>query len=69
MSSRVVLVTLVVGAMGAAAVALATEWQIGRRTVGVDLDASRRWVTLTNVHPNFARAVRAEHHRRPQHQG
>lgn len=68
MSGRVVLVTLVVGAIGAAAVALATEWQIGRRTVGVDLDASRRWVTLTNVHPNFARATRAEQQRRPQHQ-
>lgn len=68
MSSRAVLVTLVVGAIGAAAVALATEWQIGRRAVGVELDASRRWVTLTNVHPNFARAVRAGQQRRSQPQ-
>lgn len=68
MSGRVVLVTALVGAIGAAAVALATEWQIGRRTVGVDLDASRRWVTLTNVHPSFARAVRAGQQRRPQPQ-
>ena len=68
MSGRVVLVTVLVGAIGAAAVALATEWQIGRRTVGVDLDASRRWVTLTNVHPSFARAVRAGQQRRPQPQ-
>ncbi|HEX5945054.1 MAG TPA: hypothetical protein VFY82_02200 [Acidimicrobiales bacterium] len=68
MSGRVVLVTVVVGAIGAAAVALATEWQIGRRTVGVDLDASRRWVTLSNVHPNFARAVRAGQQRRAEHQ-
>ena len=68
MSSRVVLVTVVVGVIGAAAVALATEWQIGRRTVGVELDASRRWVTLTNVHPNFARAVGAGQQRRTEHQ-
>jgi hypothetical protein len=27
--------------------------------VGVSLDASRRWVTLTRVHPAFARAVEA----------
>ena len=27
------------------------------RTVGVGLDASRRWVTLTGVHPEFVRAV------------
>lgn len=29
------------------------------RGVDVDLDASRRWVTLGNVHPEFVRAVEA----------
>jgi hypothetical protein len=34
------------------------EWRRARRTeVKVDLDASRRWVTLSGVHPGFARAV------------
>jgi len=34
--------------------------------IGVALDASRRWVTFTGVHPDFARAVEeqeAELHR------
>ncbi len=32
-----------------------------RLRVGVDLDASRRWVTLSGVHPEFARAVEGQH--------
>ncbi len=52
----------------AAAVALAAyglvevvrgAWRIGRATPSVDLDASRRWVTLRSVHPRFAAAVDA----------
>ena len=34
------------------------EWRIGRGSVGVSLDASRRWVTLDGVHPDFAAACR-----------
>ncbi|HEX3622454.1 MAG TPA: hypothetical protein VHT97_09075 [Acidimicrobiales bacterium] len=30
---------------------------VWRRDVGILLDASRRWVTLTGVHPDFARAA------------
>lgn len=34
------------------------EWhRVRSATVGVTLDASRRWVTLTRVHPAFERAV------------
>lgn len=51
-------------ALGAAGVAVANHWRVGREQVGVDLDASRRWVTLSNVHPAFVRAVRADHQRR-----
>ena len=39
---------------------IVAEWRLGRRSVGVRLDASRRWVTLTGVHPAFAAAC-AEH--------
>ncbi len=42
----------------AACVAGLLEWRRVRSlTVGVALDASRRWVTLSGVHPDFARAV------------
>ena len=34
------------------------EWRRARSaTVGVELDASRRWVTVTRVHPAFERAI------------
>jgi hypothetical protein len=33
---------------------------------GVHLDGSRRWVTLSRVHPAFARAVQAEEATRPR---
>jgi hypothetical protein len=69
MTAQVLLVALLVAAAGAAALAQATEWQLGRRAVGVELDASRRWVTLTNVHPSFVGAVRAEPRNHAQHQG
>ena len=35
------------------------SWRVGQVTVGVDLDASRRWVTLIGVHPRFAAEVQA----------
>ena len=52
-------------AIGAAAAALVWgtveiargAWRIGRLTVRVELDASRRWVTLRSVHPRFAAAA------------
>ena len=50
-------VLLVICALGAILVGL-LEWRRARSsTVGVELDASHRWVTLTRVHPAFERAV------------
>ena len=63
---RVVMAALVVTTVAAGAVALTGQWRIRQQTVGVALDASHRWVTLTNVHPAFARAVRREQQGRPQ---
>jgi len=47
--------TLIVGAV-----------QYDREAVDVSLDASRRWVTLSNVHPQFAAACEADQASRPQ---
>ena len=56
---------LVVGsALVTAAVTVVAEVRLGRASVGVSLDASRRWVTLDGVHPGFAEACRAS---RAQH--
>lgn len=68
MTGRVLLVTLVSATVAAVVSALAENWRIGRETVKVDLDASRRWVTLRNVHPAFAAAVRRDQQRRRQPQ-
>ena len=64
MTTRVVVVTIVLASAAAAVVALVAEWRLGRESVRVELDASRRWVTLGNVHPAFRRAVRADQARR-----
>ncbi len=50
---------LVIGAGLATVVGtMVGEWRLGRASVGVSLDASRRWVTLDGVHPGFAGACR-----------
>ncbi len=60
-------VLLIFGALVATAVAvLVGEWRMRSNLAGVSLDASRRWVTLTNVHPAFASACRDQ--RELQHQ-
>ena len=51
-----VFVVAVIVAVGVAVAAHVRLWWIRAR---VELDASRRWVTLSNVHPDFAQAVRA----------
>lgn len=48
-----------VAAAVAAVVAVAFGATVLWTRVGVDLDASRRWVTLSRVHPEFAAAVQA----------
>jgi hypothetical protein len=67
MTAQVVQATVLVVAVAAVAVALAAEWRLGRQAVRVELDASRRWVTLGNVHPAFARAVRVDQRHRAPH--
>lgn len=47
---------LIAGAWGAVALAR-SAWRLRRLTVGVELDASRRWVTLRSIHPRFAAAT------------
>lgn len=44
--------------VGALVVAFVGEWRRARASVAVELDASRRWVTLGGVHPDFAAACR-----------
>ena len=46
-----------VAAIVALVVAAAIQVRLGWSQIGIKLDASRRWVTLSNVHPGFARAV------------
>ena len=61
--SMTVQVIAVAGAavtVGAVGVALAARTRIRRRTPTVDLDGSRRWVTLRNVDAGFVRAVVAD---------
>jgi hypothetical protein len=48
---------LSVVAAGSLLVSLAAHLRLMTVRVGVRLDASRRWVTLTHVHPDFVRAV------------
>jgi succinate dehydrogenase hydrophobic anchor subunit len=50
---------------GATIAAINANSQVEETTVQVTLDASRRWVTLKDVHPNFAEAV--EQSRRGRH--
>jgi hypothetical protein len=58
--------TVIWGTAGIVAlVALASGVAANQAAVAVRLDASRRWVTLGNVHNDFAHAVetsRSDHH-------
>jgi hypothetical protein len=35
----------------------ALTWMLWRQSIGVSIDVTRRWVTLSNVHPRFAAGV------------
>jgi hypothetical protein len=59
-TGRTVVLLAVVGVAGGIVATLVAGWRAARATVGVELDASRRWVTLQSVHPAFAAAVRAQ---------
>jgi len=41
-------------------VALILRTTVAMKAVGIALDGSRRWVTLSGVHPDFARAVEGQ---------
>jgi hypothetical protein len=43
--------------VGAFLAAGALTWGLWRQSISVGIDVTRRWVTLTNVHPAFADAV------------
>jgi hypothetical protein len=58
-AAPVVALVLVAAAVVATVAAVTAERRIDRRSVSVELDGSRRWVTLGNVHPAFRAAVRA----------
>lgn len=53
-----------VAVLGAIVALYATDGRIRRALVGIDLDASRRWVTLSGVHPAFVAACRAQQQER-----
>lgn len=54
---KLLAVALAVVGLAALVEATAASMRLRRLTVGLGLDASRRWVTLSGVHPNFAAAV------------
>jgi hypothetical protein len=60
MAAQVLAATVAVATVVAAAAAIRAKQQIWKRAPTVDLDASRRWVTLGNVDPAFARAAAAD---------
>ena len=47
----------VAGTIVAVVVAAAIQVRLGWSEIGIRLDASHRWVTLSNVHPDFVLAV------------
>ena len=40
--------------------ALVLHFKVTQQNIGISLDASRRWVTLSGVHPNFVHAVQIQ---------
>jgi hypothetical protein len=50
--------------LGALVGIIVGEFQLGRASVGVRLDASRRWVTLRGVHPAFVSACAEQERQR-----
>ena len=65
MAAVVVTAACAAAALVAFGVALVVNVRIGRHTPRVELDASRRWVTLGNVAPAFVRATAADQAARP----
>jgi hypothetical protein len=58
---------LVIGLLVAGVVGvIVNESRVKRERVLVDLDGSRRWVTLRGVHPDFVAACHAQEQRQEQ---
>lgn len=58
-SAKVLAIASVTAAVVGLVVLLVADHRARHGTVGVDLDASRRWVTLSGVHPAFVAACEA----------
>lgn len=59
---RLLALGLALVAGGALAKVIVESVRLSRLAVRVSLDASRRWVTLSGVHPNFAETVQHDDH-------
>jgi hypothetical protein len=61
--ARATVPPLMIGVAALVALVVAGVYQImaWRASVGIELDASHRWVTLSGVHPAFAAAVNRRH--------
>lgn len=57
LSLRMFALMWLLAGIGFLAAGVAFHFMLGRQAIGISLDGSRRWVTLTNVHPAFARAA------------
>jgi hypothetical protein len=69
LAGLLVLGALAVALVGGFLAALAAERAVARWTIGVELDGSRRWVTLDGVHPGFVAAVQPRPHAVDRHPG
>ena len=65
-SARALTLVAIVVLVGAVVALLVADRRATSSTVRIDLDASRRWVTLTRVHPSFVAACQA-HESRQSH--
>lgn len=66
LEDRMVFLAIVAALVGGIVSVLVGEARVRAGSVQVDLDASRRWVTLSRVHPAFVAACQAHEQRQPQ---
>lgn len=66
LEERTLALAALAAVVGGLVVAMVADARVTRGSVGVDLDASRRWVTLDRVHPDFAAACQVQDERHPQ---
>lgn len=66
LEGRMVLLAVIASLAGGILSVLVGETRVRASSVQVDLDASRRWVTLSRVHPAFVAACQAHEQRQRQ---